>query len=67
MGGDLHDREEAFFKTVDSGGDDYIEDWLQKVSCPIIKVDGTKPIEDNVEYLLRVIDCGTAKKISKAN
>ena len=57
MGGDLHDREEAFFKTVDSGGDDYIEDWLQKVSCPIIKVDGTKPIEDNVKYLLQVIDC----------
>ena len=57
MGGDLHDKEESFFKTVDSGGDDYIEDWLPKVSCPIIKVDGTKPIEDNVEYLLRVIDC----------
>jgi len=40
----------------DFTADDYIADWLQKVSCPIIRVDGTKPIEDNVEYILQVID-----------
>lgn len=56
MGGDLHNQEEAFFQMVDSRPDDYIADWLQKVSCPIIRVDGTKPIEDNVEYILQVID-----------
>ena len=57
IGGDLHDQEEAFFKMVESREDDYIADWLQKVRCPIIRVDGTKPIEDNVEYLLQIIDC----------
>ena len=56
MGGDLHNQEEAFFQMVDSREDDYIADWLQKVSCPIIRVDGTKMIEDNVEYILQVID-----------
>jgi len=56
MGGDLHNQEEAFFQMVDSREDDYIADWLQKVSCPIIRVDGTKTIEDNVEYILQLID-----------
>lgn len=56
MGGDLHNQEEAFFQMVESRQDDYITDWLQKVNCPIIRVDGTKPIEDNVEYILQVIE-----------
>ena len=55
MGGDLHAQEEAFFQMVDSREDDYIANWLQKVSSPIIRVDGTKTIEDNVEYILQLI------------
>ena len=54
-GGDLFSREEAFFRMSDSRSDDYIADWLQKVSCPVIRVDGTKPVEENVEYILQVI------------
>ena len=56
IGGDLYKQEEAFFQMVDSRQDDYIENWLQKVMCPIIKVDGTKPTEDNVNYIIRAID-----------
>ena len=56
MGGDLHSQEEAFFQMVDSRGDDYIANWLQKVSSSIIRVDGTKTIEDNVEYIIQLID-----------
>ena len=56
VGGDLHSQEEAFFQMVDSRNDDYIANWLQKVSSPIISVDGTKTVEDNVEYILRLID-----------
>jgi len=55
IGGDLYDQEEAFFQMVESRQDDYVENWLQKVNCPIIRVDGTKPIEDNVEYIIQVI------------
>lgn len=54
-GGDLHRQEEIFFQIVDSRQDDYIDNWLQKVRCPIIRVDGTKPVADNVEYILKVI------------
>lgn len=56
MGGDLHSQEEAFFKLAESRRDDDIENWLKKVSCPIIKVDGTKPIEENVAYIIQAID-----------
>ena len=56
IGGDLHAQEEAFFQMVDSRQDDFIEIWLQSVNCPIIRVDGTKPIEDNVKYIIQSID-----------
>jgi len=55
IGGDLHNQEEAFFQMVDSREDDYVETWLQTMNCPIIRVDGTKPIEDNVEYITKEI------------
>ncbi|MBO5323602.1 MAG: AAA family ATPase [Oscillospiraceae bacterium] len=55
MGGDLHKQEEAFFQMVESRQDDYIENWLQMVKCPIIRVDGTKPIEENVERIIKQI------------
>ena len=56
VGGDLHSQEEAFFQMVDSREDDYIANWLQKVSSPIIRVDGTKTVEYNVEFILQLID-----------
>ena len=55
IGGDLYGQEEAFFEMAASRQDDYIENWLRKVNCPIIRVDGTKPIEENVEYIIHVI------------
>ena len=55
IGGDLYNQEEAFFQMVDSRQDDYVETWLQTMNCPIIRVDGTKPIEDNVEYITKEI------------
>ena len=56
MGGDLYKQEEAFFRMVESRQDDYVENWLQSVKCPIIRVDGTKAVEENVEYIIRVIN-----------
>ena len=55
MGGDLYSQQESFFQMVDSRQDDYIESWLQKVNCPIIRVDGTKPIDENVTRIIQEI------------
>lgn len=54
-GGDLYQHEEAFFQMVEARGEDYAENWLKMVKCPIIRVDGTKPIEENVEYIRHAI------------
>ena len=55
LGGDLYNQEEAFFQMVESRRDDYVENWLKTLKCPIIRVDGTKLIEENVEYIRRAI------------
>ena len=54
-GGDLHGPEEAFFQVVESRRDDYVENLLSNVNCPVIRVDGTKPIADNVEHIVQII------------
>lgn len=54
-GGDLYEKENAFFSTVESRPEDYVTGWLQKVDCPVIHVDGTKPVEKNVECLASML------------
>ncbi len=56
-GGDLFEREQSFFKRVESRDEDIVENWLSTVQIPIIKVDGTLPIMDNVKLI--------AKELSK--
>ena len=54
-GGDLCEAEELFFKLVESRTEAYYEDWLQALKCPIIRVDGTKTIEENVYFIIQQI------------
>ena len=54
-GGDLYEQEENFFTYVKSRAENTVEDWVQSLSCPIIRVDGTKPIEENVEFIIERI------------
>ena len=36
--------------------DKFIEEWLDSVDCPVICVDGTNPVERNVEYIMSRLD-----------
>lgn len=54
-GGDLYEQEEGFFRMVESRPEDYVENWAKTLSCPIIKVDGTKFIKDNVASIIEQI------------
>lgn len=63
VGGDLHEQEEAFFRIAESRRDDYVEKWLQMVECPIIRVDGTKGIEENVEYIIQTLNPISKKEL----
>ena len=54
-GGELYDKEQNWFTFVDARPDDYVLTWLETIECPVIRVDGTLPVEDNVKYLLSVL------------
>ncbi len=54
-GGDLYQAEEHFFELVESRTEAYYENWIQSLQCPVIRVDGTKPIEENISYIIRRI------------
>lgn len=54
-GGDLYEAENAFFDMVSGRDEGYVEDWLEILSCPVIRVDGTLPIEQNIERIINEI------------
>ena len=51
-GGDLYDTESKWFSLTDSRPDTYVSDWLETVSCPVIRIDGTLPVENNLDYIV---------------
>lgn len=52
LGGDLHEREESFFNFVESRAENTVEEWVRCLNCPVIRIDGTKPIEENIELII---------------
>lgn len=52
FGGDLYEREEKFFDFVQSRPESAVEAWTQALNCPVLRVDGARPIEDNVKLLI---------------
>ena len=54
-GGDLYEKETAWFSLTDSRPEDYTEKWLETVDCPVLRVDGTLPPEENAAYLVSAL------------
>ena len=54
-GGDLYEQEERFFDLVKSRAENTVEKWIQSLNCPIIRIDGTKPIEENINLVIKQI------------
>jgi len=54
-GGDLYGKETAWFARTDSRPGDYTTKWLETVNRPVIRVDGTLPVQQNVDYLVSVL------------
>ena len=50
-GGDLYEQEERFFDFVQSRAENSVEEWIQSLKCPVIRVDGTKPLEENINFI----------------
>lgn len=54
-GGDLFEQEEKFFRLVSSRPENTVEEWIKALRCPVIRIDGTKPVEDNIKIIVRKI------------
>ena len=52
-GGDLYESEERFFDFVKNRSENTVEEWAKGLSCPIIRIDGTKSIEENVDFIIK--------------
>ncbi|MBO5370162.1 MAG: AAA family ATPase [Clostridia bacterium] len=50
-GGDMYNQQMEFRNFVATRSPEKIEKWLSALSCKVIKSDGTKPIQHNVEFL----------------
>lgn len=50
-GGDLYEQEERFFALVQSRAEDTVEDWVQTLRCPVLRVDGTRAVEENAALI----------------
>ncbi len=54
-GGDLYDREERFFAFAAARAENFVEAWAQTLSCPVIRADGTRPVEENINFIIKEI------------
>ena len=50
-GGDMYEQEEKFFAFAEKRTPEKIENWLKTVSCQVIRLDGTSPIQKNAELI----------------
>lgn len=54
-GGDLYELEQAFLSQIAGKSEQRIENWVQSLSCPVLRVDGTKEIEENLSWIAEQI------------
>ena len=54
-GGDMYEQEEKFFEFAQKRTPAKIECWLQTLTCRVVRLDGSKPIEDNIKVLIDLL------------
>ncbi len=55
QGGDLYEKEKNFFDMVEQRSDDDVTTWLESTNIPIIRVDGTQPIDRNIQTIGQIL------------
>ena len=48
----MYEQEEKFFDLVQSRAEDTVEEWVKFLKCPVVRVDGTKSIEENANLII---------------
>ena len=50
-GGDLYESEKRFYDLSAARPEDYATRWLDRVDIPVLRVDGTRPVRENVALI----------------
>ena len=50
-GGDLYESEKRFYDLIAARPEDYASRWLETMEIPLLRVDGTKPVGENVAII----------------
>ncbi|MDE6752206.1 MAG: AAA family ATPase [Eubacterium sp.] len=53
--GNLYEQEKVFFEFVKSRDENTVEEWIKTLDCSVIKLDGTKDIEKNVNLIIDMV------------
>ena len=64
-GGDLYEKEGRFFDMVAQRPEGDVESWLAGTGLPVIRVDGTKPLERSASTVLRALVDGYGYRSSQ--
>ena len=54
-GGDLYEREQGFFEFISARAENTVEEWLKTFNGRVIRVDGTKPVDENISFIIEEI------------
>jgi len=55
-GGDMFEKQEAFRALVSKRDPSMVEDSIADLPCPVIHLDGTRPLEENLAAMLTHLD-----------
>nr|MBR4280406.1 AAA family ATPase [Clostridia bacterium] len=50
-GGDLYESEKRFYGLISARPEDYATRWMDAVDIPVLRVDGTRPVGENVALI----------------
>ena len=50
-GGDLYEKEKAFYDLIAARPEDHATRWLAGVDIPVLRADGTRPVEENISVI----------------
>jgi len=50
-GGDFYEKEKAFYDLISARPEDYATSWLEKLDIPVLRVDGTHSVEENISLV----------------
>lgn len=57
-GGDMYEQQKAFQKMVQHRNPEVISRYAEKLPCPVIRLDGTRSVEENLSFIAEAIQNG---------